>query len=147
MEISPAAGKILGMLMAYGVSFLGLLLAYFNYRKRVVKGEGGAPPTPGHEEPAAAAALRERHPVVAPAEAGAGPARASLAGRLAFAIFVLVAIAVIFWAATVGREGRTGMDAVRHNLPGIAIPVVIFSISFWVTWLLYRHFAKKVNDG
>ncbi len=40
MEISPeATGKILGMVMAYGVSSLGLLLAYVNYRKRIVKAE------------------------------------------------------------------------------------------------------------
>lgn len=37
MNVDPAIGKILGMLMAYGVSALGLLLAYYNYRKRVVK--------------------------------------------------------------------------------------------------------------
>jgi hypothetical protein len=35
MKIDPeTSGKILGMLMAYFVSFLGLLLAYYNYRKR-----------------------------------------------------------------------------------------------------------------
>ena len=39
MDISPAAGKILGMLMAYAVSALGLLLAYYNYRKRIVRAE------------------------------------------------------------------------------------------------------------
>jgi len=39
MEMSPAAGKILGMLMAYAVSSLGLLLAYYNYRKRTLKAE------------------------------------------------------------------------------------------------------------
>jgi H+/Cl- antiporter ClcA len=39
MELSPAAGKILGMVMAYAVSSLGLLLAYINYRKRIVKAE------------------------------------------------------------------------------------------------------------
>ena len=39
MEVSPAAGKILGMVMAYAVSSLGLLLAYYNYRKRIVKAE------------------------------------------------------------------------------------------------------------
>ena len=39
MEISPAAGKVLGMVMAYAVSSLGLLLAYYNYRKRIVKAE------------------------------------------------------------------------------------------------------------
>jgi hypothetical protein len=37
MEMSPAAGKILGMIMAYAVSSLGLLLAYINYRKRTVE--------------------------------------------------------------------------------------------------------------
>ena len=39
MDLSPAAGKILGMVMAYAVSALGLLLAYYNYRKRIVKAE------------------------------------------------------------------------------------------------------------
>jgi uncharacterized membrane protein len=39
MEMSPAAGKILGMVMAYGVSSLGLLLAYINYRKRTLKAD------------------------------------------------------------------------------------------------------------
>jgi hypothetical protein len=35
MKIDPeTGGKIIGMLMAYFVSFLGLLLAYYNYRKR-----------------------------------------------------------------------------------------------------------------
>ena len=39
MGMSPAAGKILGMIMAYAVSSLGLLLAYINYRKRILKAE------------------------------------------------------------------------------------------------------------
>lgn len=35
MKIDPeTGGKILGMVMAYFVSFLGLLLAYYNYKKR-----------------------------------------------------------------------------------------------------------------
>ena len=35
MEIDPeTGGKIIGMLMAYFASFLGLLLAYYNYKKR-----------------------------------------------------------------------------------------------------------------
>lgn len=35
MTIDPeTGGKIIGMVMAYGVSFLGLLLAYYNYKKR-----------------------------------------------------------------------------------------------------------------
>jgi hypothetical protein len=39
MDMSPAAGKIIGMLMAYAVSSLGLLLAYYNYRKRTLKAD------------------------------------------------------------------------------------------------------------
>ena len=39
MEVSPAAGKIIGMLMAYVVSAFGLLLAYYNYRKRIIKAD------------------------------------------------------------------------------------------------------------
>jgi len=39
MQVDPAAGKILGMLMAYAVSSLGLLLAYYNYRKRIIKAD------------------------------------------------------------------------------------------------------------
>ena len=35
MEIDmEALGKVIGMLMAYVVSFLGLILAYYNYKKR-----------------------------------------------------------------------------------------------------------------
>ena len=39
MNVDPAIGKILGMVMAYAVSALGLLLAYYNYRKRIVKAD------------------------------------------------------------------------------------------------------------
>ena len=35
MPIDPqTGGKIIGMFMAYFASFLGLLLAYYNYKKR-----------------------------------------------------------------------------------------------------------------
>jgi len=35
MKIDPeVGGKIIGMVMAYFASFLGLLLAYYNYKKR-----------------------------------------------------------------------------------------------------------------
>jgi hypothetical protein len=43
--MDPAVGKILGMAMAYAVSSLGLLLAYYNYRKRIVKAESVFTPT------------------------------------------------------------------------------------------------------
>ncbi len=30
---------------------------------------------------------------------------------------------------------------------GIIIPAVVFIFSFSITWLLYRHFAKKQENG
>ena len=43
MNIDPeTGGKILGMVMAYFASFLGLLLAYYNYRKRGPRAEDGS---------------------------------------------------------------------------------------------------------
>ena len=45
MEMSPAAGKVIGMVMAYAVSSLGLLLAYYNYRKRILKADRIFTPT------------------------------------------------------------------------------------------------------
>lgn len=29
---------------------------------------------------------------------------------------------------------------------GIVIPAIVFVFSFAMTWLLYRHFAKKQKD-
>lgn len=37
--MDESIGKILGMALAYAVSSLGLLLAYYNYRKRIMKAE------------------------------------------------------------------------------------------------------------
>jgi hypothetical protein len=39
MTMDESTGKILGMALAYAVSSLGLLLAYYNYRKRIMKAE------------------------------------------------------------------------------------------------------------
>jgi len=109
MEISPAAGKILGMLMAYAVSTLGLILAYYNYRKRVIKADEVFSPT----------------------------ARKVMGAAGAVAVLGLILI-----AAAYSGKGETGWDAVRANLPGIIFPVAVFAFSFWMTWLLYRHFVK-----
>lgn len=112
MEISPATGKILGMVMAYAVSALGLLLAYYNYRKRTVKAEEIFTPT---------------------------------AKRVIFLVVLVVGIAALLGAAILTGEGQTPLEALRENLVGILIPVLIFAFSFWMTWLLYRHFVKQMG--
>jgi hypothetical protein len=110
MEISPAAGKILGMLMAYAVSALGLLLAYYNYRKRILR---------------------------------ADPVFSKTAQRVIAAVTAAAVALVILAAAAMGDGETRGWEAIRSNLVGVVVPVLIFSLSFWLTWLLYRHFSRS----
>jgi hypothetical protein len=110
MNVDPAIGKILGMVMAYAVSALGLLLAYYNYRKRVVKAEH----------------------VFSPA------ARAVLSG----AGLVLLLLVLLAAAAAVPGYASAG-EAIRAQLPGLLVPGLVFGMSFWVTWWLYRRFSAK----
>lgn len=37
-------------------------------------------------------------------------------------------------------------EAPTISVWGVVIPSIIFTISFVVTWYLYRHFAKQVED-
>jgi peptidoglycan biosynthesis protein MviN/MurJ (putative lipid II flippase) len=112
MEISPATGKILGMVMAYAVSSLGLLLAYYNYRKRIVKAEEIFTPT---------------------------------AKWIIALVCFIAAAGAIFGAAILTRPEQSPLEAIRQNLIGILVPVLIFAISFWLTWLLYRHFIQEIK--
>lgn len=109
MEISPAAGKILGMLMAYAVSSLGLLLAYYNYRKRVVKADEIFSPT---------------------------------ARKVMWLVAAAALLGIVLIAAALSGNGETGWVAIRSNLVGILFPTAVFAFSFWMTWILYRHFVK-----
>jgi len=109
MEISPAAGKILGMLMAYAVSTLGLILAYYNYRKRIIKAEEVFSP---------------------------------VARKVMWAAGFAAILGLVLIAAAYSGQGEPGWAAIRANLPGIIFPVSVFAVSFWMTWLLYRHFVR-----
>jgi hypothetical protein len=107
MEMSPAAGKILGMVMAYGVSSLGLLLAYINYRKRTLKADTVFTPR----------------------------AKAVIAGVGGVAVVATVLTA----AAASGRDGTPASWPL-----GIALPAAIVIVSVLLTWMLYRHFSKRL---
>lgn len=109
MEISPAAGKILGMIMAYAVSTLGLVLAYYNYRKRVVKADE----------------------IFTPA-----------ARKVMWLASAAAVIGIVLIAAALSGDGEPGWAAIKSNLPGVLFPAAVFAFSFWMTWLLYRHFAR-----
>lgn len=136
--IDDAIGKILGMAMAYGVSALGLFLAYVNYRRRIVKAErvmtpaawtvvalivvgvlGGILVVASLAEPPAAAAAaalsdQEALPPTAAPPAALAPARVA--------------------PAVARQEGR-------WPLIGIVLPAAIFLLATWITAGLYRHFS------
>ena len=112
MDLSPAAGKILGMLMAYAVSSLGMLLAYVNYRKRIIKADT----------------------IFTPA------ARAVIIG------VVTVAVIGAILTATAATSGAGGLvKAIAENLLGLVLPAFIVLVSIALTWMLYRHFARRME--
>lgn len=145
--ISESMGKILGMVMAYGVSSLGLLLAYVNYRKRIVKAE----------------------------RVMSGTAWAVIAGIfLVIALGVIVVANLTARPAAPQPEQETVAEAVVPEavsldetpdpallLPepppprvrsswswvGLLLPASIFLFATWVTAALHRHFSRAVRQG
>lgn len=112
MQVDPAAGKILGMLMAYAVSSLGLLLAYYNYRKRILKAE------------------RIFSPV----------ATAVIIGVITVAV-----IGAVLTAAVASSEADGLWPAITTNIVGLAVPALIVLVSVLLTWMLFRHFSRRVT--
>jgi len=55
---------------------------------------------------------------------------------------LLGVLAYILIAAALSGNGETGWSAIKTNLPGVLFPAAVFALSFWMTWLLYRHFVK-----
>ena len=126
--INDAIGKILGMAMAYGVSALGLFLAYVNYRRRIVKADKVMTPTAWVVVAAivigvvggvvVVASLAETPPVetAAVAELEPPPPAAEM-------------------PPAPKREGS------RWPLLGMVLPAAIFLMATWITAGLYRHFS------
>ena len=136
--ISEAMGKILGMAMAYGVSSLGLFLAYVNYRRRIVGADKVMTPAAWGVLAAVflgvaagvAVVWQLAEPPAAVAEAPAAPVAAAPA---------VEAPAV---EAPAGDEPRD-----RWPLIGILIPAAIFLFATWVTAGLYSHFTHHGHGG
>jgi sterol desaturase/sphingolipid hydroxylase (fatty acid hydroxylase superfamily) len=120
-----ALGKILGMAMAYGISFMGLVLAYYNYRKRTIKAEKVFTGT------ALAVFIPSSVLVLA-----------VLIGAVWLALSLPKVSAEVAMTAVLPESSGAG-----GKVMGIAIPAVILMFSFWVTWALYRHFTKQMEEG
>ncbi len=132
--MSEEMGKILGMAMAYGVSSLGLFLAYVNYRKRVVKADkvmsSGAWAVLAAVFLAVAAGVAVVWQLAEPPAPVAAEAAAEVAREVA--------------APATPAPATAGEEAERDRWPliGILIPAVIFLFATWVTTSLHRHFTS-----
>ncbi len=128
--------------MAYGISSLGMFLAYVNYRRRIVKADkvmtpaawgvlaavalgvaGGVAVVWQLAEPPAPIEAAAPAPVEAPAPATTEPAA----------------------AASEPPAARAERD--RWPLIGIIIPAAIFLFATWVTAGLYSHFTHHGHGG
>ena len=112
MAIDPAAGKILGMLMAYAVSSLGLLLAYYNYRKRILKAER---------------------------------IFSSVAVAVIVGVITIAVIGTVLTAAVASSDADGLWPAITSNIVGLALPAFIVLVSVLLTWVLFRHFSRRIS--
>lgn len=137
--MNEAMGKILGMAMAYGVSSLGLLLAYVNYRKRIVKAERVMSPQAWGVIAASVVAVALGAGVVASLAARAETTDAKPAPIEAEAGS----------AAAVQQTGEAPppptSDPSRDRWPlvGIVVPGTIFLLATWITGALHRRFSAS----
>lgn len=153
--IDEATGKILGMVMAYGVSALGLFLAYVNYRKRtlgaarvmtpaawgvvavvVLVVAGGVAAVASLARPPAASAPETVAEVAEPAPA---PAETVVAETAAPETAVTETAAP---EAASRASAGTSAGEPRWPLFGILLPATIFLFATWITAALYRHFSR-----
>jgi hypothetical protein len=132
MDVDAAIGRIIGMVMAYAVSFLGLLLAYYNHRKR----SGTAPAGPAAPRPGA-----EPAPIASRRHEEAPGTRSLLLRPWPWVVLGLVATALVLLAAIASSDEPDAARALLAQLPGILVPGAVFALSFWLTWALYRRFA------
>ena len=128
--INDAIGKILGMAMAYGVSALGLFLAYVNYRRRIVKADKVMTP----------AAWGVVTVIVVGVIAGVFIV-AQLAEPPAAVEEVVAEHVPEAPVAEAERPPAAPREGSRWPLLGIILPAAIFLVATWVTAGLYRHFS------
>ncbi|HSN68479.1 MAG TPA: hypothetical protein VLV48_04500 [Thermoanaerobaculia bacterium] len=138
--ISEAMGKILGMVLAYGVSALGLLLAYVNYRKRVVKADRVMTGTAwGVVGAVVLAVVLGVWAVSGLTERKAATPQPDDAGET-------VAEAVVEEAAPAVPPPPV-RSAAEWSWVGIFVPLAIFAFSTWMTVALFRRFTTHHHHG
>ena len=138
--MNEAMGKVLGMAMAYGVSSLGLLLAYVNYRKRIVKAERVMSSQAWAVIVASVLAVSVGAGVVAKLAARAEASRAVQAAPQAASSGPQIQVERAPPPATTPDRPS---DTPRPRWPwiGIVVPGAIFLSATWITAALHRRFS------
>ena len=127
--IDDAIGKILGMAMAYGVSALGLFLAYVNYRRRIVKAD----------KVMTSAAWAVVVTIVVGLAAGV-----LIVGALVESVPTETVVVEEQPPEPVPQpvtEPRERPEGPRWPILGMVLPAAIFLVATWITAGLYRHFS------
>jgi disulfide bond formation protein DsbB len=139
--IEEAIGKIIGMAFAYVVSGLGLLVAYINYRKRIVKADKIFTATAWSVMAAilVAACLG----VVVVALLATPPS----AEEPEAAVVAVVPEAAIETAPPDARPPRRTGEGSQWSVLGLVLPIIIFLFATVLTAALYRHFSRRMEHG
>jgi hypothetical protein len=132
--IDEAIGKILGMVMAYIASAMGMFVAYVNYRKRIVKADKVM--TPVAWTVIAVALLGTLGGAVIVAQMAA-----SAAADTPVEVEEAVAAAPRPEAVAAPTETAPQPERNRWPLVGVIIPAVIFLFATVITTGLHRHFS------
>ena len=134
--IDEAIGKILGMAMAYVASAAGMFVAYYNYRRRIVKADKVM--TPAAWTVIAVTVLATLGGVVVVGQLAAGSA-----AEEAPALEAEVAAAPPIEDVTpVAAEPAEEPERSRWSWIGIIVPAAIFLFATIVTTALHRHFSN-----
>ncbi|HVS62720.1 MAG TPA: hypothetical protein VMT85_04345 [Thermoanaerobaculia bacterium] len=141
--IDEAMGKILGMAMAYGVSVLGLFLAYVNYRKRIVKAERVMTTTAWAVVAVAVLAVAGGVLVVsrlagAAVETGVGPIELEQPEQVEIEVEAPAPPGSSLADAPPAESTRR-----QWSWIGIIVPATIFLVATVVTAALHRHFSAQ----
>jgi hypothetical protein len=129
--ISEAMGKVLGMAMAYGVSALGLLLAYINYRMRILKADRVMSPV---------AWVVVVATIVSVALGALGVVW--LAASAPAAEVAPPPPAEEFVEAPPPPEAAAAEPREEWSLIGIVVPGLVFLLATWTTAALHHHFSQ-----
>jgi hypothetical protein len=130
--ISEAMGKVLGMAMAYGVSALGLLLAYINYRMRILKADRVMSPVAWIVVAATIVSIALGGLGVVWLAASAPPAEVAPPPLLAEELV----------EAAAPPETAVAEPGEEWPLVGILVPGLVFLVATWTTAALHRHFSR-----